>query len=47
MPNSTRLRTFQRVLRTQRTQSLAGMNQAEAKRKEVLPYGPYFHESPA
>gem|GEM_PF-5920526 len=32
MPNLTRLRTFQRVLRTERTQSLAGTMQAEAKR---------------
>lgn len=36
MSNLTRLRTFQRVLRTEWTQSLAGMKQAEAKRKEVL-----------
>jgi hypothetical protein len=47
LPNFTRLRTFQRVLRTQRTQSLAGMKQAEAKRKEDLPYGHYFYEGSA
>ena len=36
-PNLSRLRTFQCVLWTERTQSLAGMMQAEAKRKEFFP----------
>ena len=42
MPNFTRLRTFQRVLRTEWTQSLAGMMQAEAKRKEDLSLWPQY-----
>ncbi len=41
-PKSTRLRTFQRVPRTERTRLLAGMKQAEAKRKEVLSPWPLY-----
>ncbi|MBI5934347.1 MAG: hypothetical protein HY867_11620 [Chloroflexi bacterium] len=47
MPNLARLRTFQRVPRTEWTRSLAGMMQAEAKRKETISHGRSIYESPA